>query len=66
MGAREQVERFFIPEIDACLKADGHWTVRELFQQLADLLAYAEDLVDEVDVVDAARDQLVDLRQHGR
>ena len=32
--------------------------------RVAHLLAYSEDLIDEVDVVDAARQQLVDFRQH--
>ena len=61
VGASEQVERLFIPEIDSGLKTERDGAVGELFKQCTDLLADAEDLVDEVDVVDAASDELIDL-----
>ena len=61
VGAGEEIEGLFIPEIDAGLEADGDGTGGDGFEQRANLLADAEDLVDEVDVVDAARDELIDL-----
>ncbi len=53
--------RVLVPEVDAGLKADRDGTVGDRFEQLADLFADAEDLVDEVDVVHAAGDELVDF-----
>ncbi len=65
VSTAEELEEVLVPEIDTGLEADGDGTPGDLFQQRTDLLADAEDLVDEVDVIDAAGDELVDLVEDG-
>ena len=65
VGAGKEVHAGLVPEIDAGLEADGDGALGELFEQSFDLPADAEDFVDEVDVVDAAGDELVDLVEDG-
>ena len=43
------------------LETNRERTLSDLFKERANLLAYTEDLVDEVDVVDASREEGVDL-----
>src|SRR5579864_1443282 len=57
--AAKEIERLFTPQIDARLQADLYSSLRQSFQQRPRILAGAEDFVDEVDVLHAARDQSV-------
>src|SRR5579884_3514476 len=63
MRPAEQVERLLVPQVNARLEADLEIAFRDPFQQAQHIFADAEDLVDEVHVIDAARHQLIDLRQ---
>src|SRR3954468_14140433 len=64
MRAAQQLEGLFVPEIDATLKAYGQRAARDFFQEHAHLLAHAEDFVDEVDVIDAAGQELINFGQY--
>jgi hypothetical protein len=48
------------------LEADRQTTVRDLFQKFANLLAHARDLVNEIDVINTTRYELIDLSEHNR
>src|SRR5215831_4889163 len=64
VGAAQQVQSFFVPEIDARLKADLHRTPGNAFQQAAHVLSNTKDLVDEIDVLNAAGNQRVHFLEH--
>ena len=59
------VEELFVPEVNADLKADGDGTVGDLLKEGFDSFVYAEDLVDEIDVIDTSCDQVVDFGEDG-
>src|SRR6185503_11162976 len=61
MRTRQQVQTLLIPQVDACLKPDGDRPLGDLFQQPAYRFAYPENLIDEVDVVDSPRNQLINF-----
>src|ERR1051326_6865049 len=64
MRAAEQVERLFIPEINAGLKTDVDGPLSNGFEQLQDVFPDAEDLIDEINVINAPRDERLNFRQH--
>ena len=64
MRPPQQLQRVLIPQIDASLKADRQRTLGNFLQQHPHLLADTENLIDEINIVDPARDQLIDLLQH--
>src|SRR5690348_16748880 len=61
MCASKKVERLFSPQINSRLEADFNGTLCHAFQQPAYALAYAKNLIDEIDVLHSALDQRVDL-----
>src|SRR5579864_5661463 len=65
VGAAKKVQSFFIPEIDARLKSDFYRTLSDAFEQAINILADAENLVDEINVLDAARNQRIHFLQNG-
>ena len=62
-GGAEQHQHVAVPQIDARLNADLDAARRERFQQLA---VGQKDLVDEVHVLDALRDERVELVENRR
>ena len=65
VGAAQQVEAVFVPEIDARLQADRDLTVGKLLQKAVNIASYPENLIYEVDVRDASRNQGIDFLQNG-
>src|SRR5216684_7659337 len=62
--AAKKIKSFFIPEIDARLEADFHRTLGNPFEQAKNIFAHAENLIDEIDILDAARNQRIHFLQH--
>ena len=65
MRAAQQLDGLLVPEIDAALEADRQRSFGDFFQQRSNLLANAENLVNEVDVIDAARHEGIDFGKYG-
>src|ERR1051326_2925991 len=53
--AAQQVESFFVPEINARLEPDLYWTFSNSFQQSAHVFADPKNFINEINVLDAAR-----------
>ena len=62
--ATQQIQRLFIPQIDARLEADIHIPLGYPFQQFPNVLSHAKDLIDEVDVVHTSINQPIHFLQH--
>ena len=65
MRAAQKIQSFFIPEIDARLEANLYRTLSNAFQQATHVLADAEDFIDEIDVLHAARNQRIHFLENG-
>src|SRR6478672_1018212 len=64
VGAAQKIQSFFIPKIDARLKADLYRTLSNPLKQAAHVLAHAKDFIDEIDVLDAASYQRIHFLQN--
>src|SRR5882724_1870682 len=64
VGAAQQIQSFFIPEIDAGLEANLHRTLGNSFQQAMNVLPNTENFIDEIDVLDPTRNQRIHFLEH--
>src|SRR5713226_1818876 len=59
VGTAEKIKSFFIPEINASLEADLDRALGNSFQQAMNILPNTENFIDEIDVLDPARNQRI-------
>src|SRR5579871_3522019 len=65
VGAAKKIQSFFIPEINARLKADLYRTLSNALQQTTNIFTDPKDFIDEINVLDAARDQRIHFLENG-
>src|SRR6267142_4921709 len=65
VGTAEKVQRFFIPEINARLEANLYRTLSNAFEQALHVLADAKNFIDEINILNATRDQGIHFLENG-